>query len=87
MENKFEFSTEERAETIELYTWLKDQIGNSLQNEDEQKIRKHMSELMEQQHLQRDVFGLNPVRISNSTDTCRGNGVKARCRVGNPSPL
>ena len=67
MENKFEFSTEERAETIELYTWLKDQIGNSLQNEDEQKIRKHMSELMEQQHLQRDVFGLNPVLLGFQT--------------------
>jgi len=61
MNERFEFTTEERAETLRLYTWLKEAIGSSLHEGDEQNIRTHIALLMEQQQLQRDVFGLNPI--------------------------
>ena len=61
MNERFEFTTEERAETLRLYTWLKEAIGSTLHEGDEQNIRTHIASLMEQQQLQRDVFGLNPI--------------------------
>ena len=61
MNDKFEFTTEERSETLVLYTWLKEQIGSSFIEGDELKIREHIAGLMEQKQLQRDVFGLNPI--------------------------
>ena len=61
MNERFEFTTEERGETLRLYTWLKEAIGSSLHEGDEQNIRTHIASLMEQQQLQRDVFGLNPI--------------------------
>jgi len=61
MNERFEFTTEERGETLRLYTWLKEAIGSSLHEGDEQNIRTHIALLMEQQQLQRDVFGLNPI--------------------------
>ena len=56
MTDKFEFTTEERAETLRLYAELKDRIGDSLAEGDEQKIRAHLSQLMEHHQLQRNVF-------------------------------
>ena len=67
MADKFEFTAEEHAETLKLYAWLKEQIGSSLLADDEQKIRLHISELMEQKLLSRDVFGLNPVLLGFQT--------------------
>ena len=61
MNERFDFSTEERSETLKLYTWLKDHIGDSLLEGDEEKIRRHIAALLEQKQLQRDVFGLNPI--------------------------
>ena len=61
MDDKFEFTTEERAETLRLYTWLKENVGTSLVEGDEEKIRHHIAGLMDGQQLQRDVFGLNPI--------------------------
>ena len=61
MNDKFEFTTEERLETLNLYTWLKEQIGASLEDGDERKLRDHIAGLLEQKQLQRDVFGLNPI--------------------------
>ena len=61
MDDKFEFTTEERAETLRLYTWLKENVGTSLVEGDEEKIRHHIAGLMDGEQLQRDVFGLNPI--------------------------
>ena len=61
MIDKFEFTTEERAETLRLYAELKERIGDSLAEDDEQKIRAHLSQLMEHHQVQRNVFGLNPI--------------------------
>jgi hypothetical protein len=40
MTDKFTFTTEEKDETLKLQLWLKGQIGASLIEGDEEKIRK-----------------------------------------------
>ena len=67
MIDKFEFTTEERAETLSLYAELKERVGDSLADGDEQKIRAHLSQLMEHHQVQRNVFGLNPILTSFQT--------------------
>ena len=61
MDEKFEFTTTERAETLRLYTELKDRVGDSLEPGDEQRLRLHIGQLMEGRQIVRDAFGLNPV--------------------------
>ena len=67
MTDKFEFTTEERADILRLYTELKDRVGDSLLPGDEQKIRSYLSEMMAHQQVMRDVFGLNPIVLSFQT--------------------
>jgi len=61
MDEKFEFTTTERAETLRLYTELKNRVGDSLEPDDEQRLRQHISQIMEGRQIVRDAFGLNPV--------------------------
>ena len=61
MEEKFEFTAEERAETLRLYSELKDRVGDSLEMDELQKLRTHLLGLLEQHQVHRDVFGLNPI--------------------------
>ena len=61
MDEKFEFSTAERAETLELYSRLKEKVGDTLPADDEQRLRRHIGQLMEEKQIVRDAFGLNPV--------------------------
>lgn len=67
MNERFEFTTEERSETLRLYAELKKRVGDSLLEDDEQKIRQHISQLMTSQEVQRDVFGLNPILLGFQT--------------------
>ena len=61
MDDKFEFTTTERAETLTLYTELKNRVGDSLEPGDEQRLRHHIAQIMEGRQIVRDAFGLNPV--------------------------
>ena len=61
MDEKFEFTTAERAETLTLYAELKERVGDSLEPGDEQLLRHHIGQLMEGHQFVRDAFGLNPV--------------------------
>ena len=60
-DDKFEFTTAERAEALEIYAELKDRVGDSLDTRDEQLLRHHVNQLMEGQQIVRDAFGLNPL--------------------------
>ena len=60
-ENLFSFTEEERKEAIQLMVALRQEIGDSLRSDDEQKIKQHMQQAFDNHRLQRDVFGLNPV--------------------------
>ena len=61
MTDKFVFTATEKEEVRDLYTRLKQQIENTLQAGDEDKIRTHLLHSVEQQQVHRDVFGLNPI--------------------------
>ena len=59
--DKFEFTSEERAEALRLQALLRERVGDSLLADDEQKIRAHLSAMLAQQQVNRDIFGLNPI--------------------------
>ena len=61
MTDKFTFTTEEKDETLKLHLWLKGQIGASLIEGDEEKIRRHLMHKIENGQVRRDIFGLNPI--------------------------
>ncbi|MGN0281496.1 MAG: RelA/SpoT family protein [Prevotella sp.] len=67
MAEKFEFSSFEKEEIAELYTRLKNNIGASLQPDDEAKIRLHLKKTVDENLIHRDVFGLNPILFGLQT--------------------
>lgn len=58
---KFEFRTTERKEIISIYSRLKEEVGGSLQEGDEAKMRRHIMASIDNNEVRRDVFGLNPI--------------------------
>lgn len=67
MAERFEFSSYEKEEIAELYTRLKNNIGASLQPDDEAKIRMHLKKTVDDNLIHRDVFGLNPILFGLQT--------------------
>ena len=67
MTDKFTFTTEEKDETLKLHLWLKGQIGASLIEGDEEKIRHHLMQKIENGQVRRDIFGLNPILLGFQT--------------------
>ena len=55
------FTEDERREAVELLGHLRSALGDSLNEDDDRKMRSHLLMMMEQQGLQRDIFGLNPI--------------------------
>lgn len=67
MTGTFEFTEAERAETQALYTKLKSAIGASLQDGDEEKMRRHLLNSINNNQVCRDVFGQNPILLGFQT--------------------
>ncbi len=67
MADTFEFTTEERNETLEIYAKLKSAIGSSLQPDDEAKMRSHIKQSLDNNQIHRNVFGLNPILMGFRT--------------------
>ena len=67
MAERFVFSSYEKEEIAELYTRLKNNIGASLQPDDEAKIRAHMKKTIDENLIHRNVFGLNPILFGLQT--------------------
>ena len=67
MTERIVFTLNERNEMMQLYQWLKEQIGSSLEEGDEPKMRHHIGKLMIGEGLQRDVFDLNPMLLGFQT--------------------
>ena len=65
--DRFEFTPEEREETLALYARLKESIGSSLREDDEMKIRHHLMQSIEQNQVRRTVFGHNPILLGFQT--------------------
>ena len=61
MTERLEFSAEERQQISALYTELKQKIASTMQPGDEERLRHHLLQAIEDGQVQRDLFGLNPV--------------------------
>lgn len=67
MADRFEFTYQEKAASLLLYSTLKEKVGPSLLPDDEKKIRGHLADSVKQNLIKRDVFGLNPVLFGFQT--------------------
>ena len=67
MTERFEFTTQEKEKILTLYNQVKQEIGSSLLEGDEEKMRQYLTDYIEQNHIRRDVFGLNPMLLSFQT--------------------
>ena len=61
LNEKLEFTAEEHLESNEILQHLRQAIGNTLKEDDEEKLRQEISKSIEQGQIHRDVFGLNPI--------------------------
>ena len=67
MNGGFEFTIEEREETLALYAKIREQVQDSLQADDERRMRRYLADAIETRQLSRDVFGLNPILLGFQT--------------------
>lgn len=81
MEEKFEFTLEERRELGEITQRLKALVGDEISEEDEAKVRKQLEEEIDGNKIIRDVFGQNPILLSFQTAELEVNeiGMKRDC--------
>lgn len=81
MEEKFEFTLEERRELGEITQRLKALVGDEIGEEDEAKVRKQLEEEIDGNKIRRDVFGQNPILLSFQTVELEVNeiGMKRDC--------
>ena len=81
MEEKFEFTLEERRELGEITQRLKALVGDEISEEDEAKVRKQLEEESDGNKIRRDVFGQNPILLSFQTAELEVNeiGMKRDC--------
>ena len=61
------FTAEERDEAVETARLLKQEIIDSLRPGDEEKIHQYIVKEIESDHIERDIFGLNPIVNAIST--------------------
>ena len=55
MEDKFEFSAEERSLTLQLLKQLRDKIGKTLKPDDELKLRHHLIYAIQNNQIKRNL--------------------------------
>lgn len=81
MEEKFEFTLEERRELGEITQRLTYLVGDEISEEDEAKVRKQLEEEIDGNKIRRDVFGQNPILLSFQTAELEVNeiGMKRDC--------
>ena len=81
MEEKFEFTLEERRELGEITQRLKALVADEINEEDEAKVRKQLEEEIDGNKIRRDVFGQNPILLSFQTAELEVNeiGMKRDC--------
>ena len=62
-----EFNTQEREETLALYQQIREQISDTLQQNDEERMRHLLMTCIANHQVRRNVFGLNPILLSFQT--------------------
>lgn len=79
MEEKFEFTLEERRELGEITQRLKALVADEISEEDEAKVRKQLEEEIDGNKIRRDVFGQNPILLSFQTAELEVNEIGMKC--------
>ena len=64
---KFEFTTQEKEETLALYQQIREQIAASLEEGDEERMRRLLMKAIEANQIRRNIFGLNPILLAFQT--------------------
>ena len=64
---RFAFTQQEKEETLTLYNEVRKLLGDSLKKDDEALMRHHLTQAIEEQQMQRNVFGLNPILLGFQT--------------------
>lgn len=67
MGDKLIFTAEEKSQAIELLNRLFILLSDSLQDDDVEKLQQYIRESMEDNEMQRDIFGLNPLLMNLQT--------------------
>ena len=67
MAERFKFTPKEKDETMVLYNQVRREIGSSLADGDEEKMRQYLGGYIEQNRVHRDAFGLNPILLGFQT--------------------
>lgn len=67
MDTKFEFLASEKSEYIAIFKRIKEALGDSFQDNDEENIKSHLKTSLENGQVSRDAFGLNPMLNSMQT--------------------
>lgn len=67
MEEKFEFTADEKSELVKIAARIKQSLGNTLKSEDEKNLRAQLEAEINGGRIKRDVFGLNPILHSFQT--------------------
>ena len=67
MTEKLHFTTEEREQSLKLYTELRELIADNIEADDEEKLRTHLLNAIEEGQVHRDTFDLNPILTALQT--------------------
>ena len=67
MEEKLTFTPEEIRRSVALMSELKQAVGENLKPDDEKQVRRMITDAINADKIQRDVFGLNPVLTALQT--------------------
>lgn len=67
MDTKFEFLASEQSEYIAIFNRIKQAIGESFLDNDEENLKTQLKTSLENGQITRDAFGLNPVLSSMQT--------------------
>ncbi len=64
---KLTFTPQEKEQTLALYQQVRQLIGDSLHDGDEERMRQHLMNAIENHQVNRNIFGLNTVLLSFQT--------------------
>ncbi len=78
MEQKFTFTPAEKQETADILRRLHASVDIYLHAGDEEKLRESMRKELEENHIQRDIFGINPILHSLRTADIAVNEIGLR---------
>ena len=78
MDEKFNFTPEEREQTLTILERLRTAVGNTFSAQDEKLIREDIHHAFINHQISRDVFGLNPILYALQTAEIAVNEIGLR---------